>query len=357
MAEYDSGERTEDPTQQRREDFRKRGQVAQTRELGAVLMIGVGLLVILLAGQFFIREALQLFAHSVTDHVLLAARNQEWLSITKVVFTKSLALFAPVLVIFWVIGMIASITQVGFLYNEEALQFKFERIDPVSGFSRIFTWRAIAEGIKAIIKVIVVGVLVYIVLKSEVERLPYLVSFGAAELMTYIGTVTIKLFGSVLALMVVLSGLDYFFQRWDLEKQMRMTKQEIKEELKSREGDPLIKARIRRVQRQLANKRMMEDVPKADVIVTNPTHIAVALKYDETMVSPKIVAMGADYIAEKIKRLASEHGIPIVENKPLARAIFKTLKIGQMIPRELYTAVAEVLSYVYRLKNKSRGGV
>jgi flagellar biosynthetic protein FlhB len=135
---------------------------------------------------------------------------------------------------------------------------------------------------------------------------------------------------------------------------MRMTKQEVKEEIKSREGDPMIRARIKRVQREIAGRRMMEEVPKADVIVTNPTHIAIALKYDETMVAPVVIAKGADLIAEKIREIAREHKIPIIENKPLARTMFKTLKIGQSIPRELYTAVAEVLSYVYRLKNKMR---
>lgn len=155
-------------------------------------------------------------------------------------------------------------------------------------------------------------------------------------------------------MMLILSGADYFFQRWDLEKKMMMTKQEVKEEAKSREGDPMIKARIRRMQRERASKRMMEAIPKADVVITNPTHIAVVLKYDASLPSPQIVAKGADLIAEKIKAIAREHNIPIVENKPLARTIFKTLKIGQVIPRELFVAVAEVLSYVYKLRKKVR---
>jgi flagellar biosynthetic protein FlhB len=153
-------------------------------------------------------------------------------------------------------------------------------------------------------------------------------------------------------LFFALAGADYLFQRWDLEKQMMMSKQEVKEEHKSREGDPLIKSRIRRIQRDVAQRRMMQEVPKATVIVTNPTHIAVALKYDETTPAPQVIAMGADLIAEKIKAMAREHRIPVIENKPLARTIFKTMKIGQVIPRELYVAVAEVLSYVFKLKRK-----
>jgi flagellar biosynthetic protein FlhB len=154
--------------------------------------------------------------------------------------------------------------------------------------------------------------------------------------------------------MTILAGIDYAYQRWELEKKMKMTKQEVKEEVKSREGDPQIKARIRRIQRDMATKRMMEDVPKADVIITNPTHIAVALKYSADLPAPKLLAKGADLVAEKIKEVAKEHRIPIVENKPLARTIYKTLKIGHVIPRELFNAVAEVLAYVYKLKRKVR---
>jgi flagellar biosynthetic protein FlhB len=150
-----------------------------------------------------------------------------------------------------------------------------------------------------------------------------------------------------------IAALDYGYQRWDLEKRMRMTKQEVKEEFKQREGDPLIKSRIRRIQRDLAQKRMMEAVPKADVVITNPTHIAVALQYDRVkMAAPVMVAKGADFVAEKIKDVARKHNIPVVENKPLARNLFKNLKIGQAIPKALYNAVAEILAYVYRLKGK-----
>jgi len=172
--------------------------------------------------------------------------------------------------------------------------------------------------------------------------------------MAFLGLVITRLLTGVGFFMLALAGADYFYQRWDLEKEMRMTKQEVKEEIKSREGDPMVKARIKRVQREAASRRMMEEVPKADVIVTNPTHIAVALKYSQNMVAPTVVAKGADLVAEKIRELARLHNVPIVENKPLARTMFKTLKIGQQIPRELYTAVAEVLSYVFRLKRKVR---
>ena len=242
--------------------------------------------------------------------------------------------------------------QVGFVINEEALQLKFEKLNPVEGFKRIMSLRSWVEGLKAVIKVVVVGMIVFWILENDILKLPILVNFSIEQIIAYIGDITVRLFLGVGVFMIILATIDYGFQRFELEKQMKMTKQEVKEEHKSREGDPLIKARIRRIQREMANRRMMTEVPKADVIITNPTHIAVALKYDHTMAAPTVIAKGADLVAEKIKSLAKEHSIPVVENKPLARTIFKTIKIGQNIPRELYTAVAEVLSYVYRLKKR-----
>ena len=202
------------------------------------------------------------------------------------------------------------------------------------------------------IKVALVGGIVYFILRGEIKTLPRLSLFDTSQLLVYCGELTLKLCAWVGVFMAALAVLDYLFQRWELEREMRMTKQEVKEELKSREGDPLVRARVRKLQREIANRRMMDAVKKADVVITNPTHLACALQYSKEMVAPKLVAKGADYIAEKIKTIAKEHNVPIVENKPLARTIYKTLKIGQVIPRELYAAVADVLSYIYRLKRK-----
>jgi flagellar biosynthetic protein FlhB len=242
--------------------------------------------------------------------------------------------------------------QTGFLYNEEALQVRWDRLDPVNGFKRLFSLRAVVEGFKAVLKLTLILGISYLLLRNHLQTLPRLMSFTIPQIFVFLGQVMVRLMSGVGFFMLALAAFDYLYQRWDLENEMRMTKQEVKEEVKSREGDPLIRARIKRVQRDIASRRMMDEVPKADVIVTNPTHIAVALKYDETMVAPKVIAKGAELIAKKIKEIAREHNIPIIENKPLARTIFKTLKIGQAIPRELYAAVAEVLSYVYRLKKR-----
>jgi flagellar biosynthetic protein FlhB len=303
--------------------------------------------------RFFFQQILELFNASFGDDLVAIIRGGDGLNhIASFAMTKAAFLILPVMGIYFVIGLASSVVQVGFIYNEEALQIRWERLDPVQGFKKMFSLRALTEGVKACAKVTLILFISYLLLKSQIQQLPFLMNYSVGQIFTFLGSLTIRLLSGVGFFMLALAALDYFYQRWDLEKEMKMTKQEIKEEIKSREGDPMIRARIKRIQREMASKRMMEEVPKADVIVTNPTHIAVALKYDDTMVAPTIIAKGADLIAEKIREMAKEFNIPIIENKPLARSMFKTLKIGQTIPKELYTAVAEVLSYVYKLRRK-----
>jgi flagellar biosynthetic protein FlhB len=352
MAEEQQGERTEEATQQRREEFRRRGQVAQTRELASVFMLFGSVLAIWLLGRFFGQQLVEVFTRSYSEYFVAAARDGDWLAAGRYALEKIALLVIPMSALLWCMSFASTVAQIGFLYNEDALELDFDRLNPFEGLKKLITVRALIEGGKALLKLITITAIVVVVMHSEIVKLPHLISFSVSQLLGYISTVTLKLLTSVGTFMGVLAGADYFYQRWDLEQRMRMTKQEVKEEHKSREGDPLIKARIRRLQRELSSKRMMNDVPKADVIVTNPTHIAIAIKYDESMVAPKVLAKGAGLIAEKIRELARQHRIPIVENKPLARTIFKTIKIGHAIPRELYTAVAEVLSYVYKLKKR-----
>lgn len=352
MADSERGERTEEATQQRREDFRRRGQVAQTRELSSAIFIFGALLCIWMAGSFMFNQIAILFHGTMGDKLVQSIRLGNYNPILQFSFVQLLILAGPILIFFWILTIVSSVIQTGFLYNEEALQFKPERLDPVAGLQKIFSKRSLAEGVKSVLKLILIGVVTYFVIRSELKQLPQMAEWQISQILFYIGNLVVKLLSNLCVVLFGLALADYLYQRWELEKEMMMTKQEIKEEIKSREGDPLIKARIKRIQRDIATKRMMDDVKKADVIVTNPTHIAVALKYDDTMIAPKVIAKGADHVAERIRNIARELNIPIVENKPLARTMFKTLKIGQMIPRELYTAVAEVLSYIYRLKRR-----
>ncbi|MBO9668428.1 MAG: flagellar biosynthesis protein FlhB [Bdellovibrio sp.] len=350
----DDSEKTEQATDARREEFRKQGNVAHTKELGSAVLLLAAAGGVYALGRFFFQNFYELFHYSFGPDMVEAVRHGDFTEAFKMNGFKALILIAPVAGIAAILGVASSVAQVGFLQVEDALTPKAEKLNPVEGMKRVFSMRALMEAIKGILKMGAIGAVLYFLLRGEVHQIPYMMSFSIEQICSYIGSVVVKLLGGVGGVMLVLAGADYFYQRWDLEKKMMMTKQEVKEEHKQREGDPMIKSRIRRIQREMASKRMMADVPKADVVITNPTHIAVVLKYSDSLPAPQVVAMGADVVAEKIKEIARENNIPIVENKPLARTIFKTMKIGQVIPRELFVAVAEVLSYVYRLRRKRR---
>lgn len=356
MAE-ENDERTEEATQTRRDDFRNRGQVPQSKEFASALFL------LALAGalfgmsQYFFQEIHDLFTRSYGAEMIRLVRSDSYLEAGKFVGTKFFTMVAPFMLISLIISVGATVLQTGFLQVEDAMSPKFDKINPIEGFKRVFSLRSLSEGVKAFLKMLLIGFVVYLILKKEVHQLQNLIHFSVEQLISFTGSIVVKLLSTIGISLIGLGAVDYFFQRWQLEKQMMMTKQEIKEEMKNRELDPMIKSRIRRVQREIANKRMMQKVPTADVIITNPTHIAIALKYDANLPAPQLIAKGADLIAEKIKEIAKEHKIPIIENKPLARTIFKTMKIGQVIPRELYVAVAEVLSFVFRLKRKLKGRV
>ncbi len=351
MAE-DQEDRTEEATDARREEFRKKGQVAQTKELGSALMLLAGAGAIFLLSKFFFHYIYEVFQYSFGDQMILLLREGEIKEALIFASSRAAFLILPVLGIGAVVSFFSSVSQIGFISIEDALTPDINKISPLQGFSRVFSLRNLSEGIKSLLKLAIIGFVIYGVLKGEIDRVPQLMSLGVSEILVYIGSIIFKLLFIVGLSLLVIALADYFFLRWDNEKKMRMTKHEIKEEMKQREGDPLIKSRIKRVQREIANRRMMDAVPKADVVITNPTHLAVVLKYGENLPAPQLVAKGADLVAEKIKEIARENNIPVIENKPLARTIFKTMKIGQVIPRELFVAVAEVLSYVYRLKRK-----
>ncbi len=348
----EAGERTEEATQARREEFRKRGQVAQSRELSSAIVLLLAFLMIYFTGRYFLGQTVALFNLFFGEGLIKAVEHEDIKGMSVLAGISLLKLFLPIGLTVAFVAIFSIVIQIGFLQVEDALVPNLDKIDPLNGLKRMFSLKSAVEALKALIKIMVVGFIVYLIYKSEIIKLPNLMYQTSEGVLSYLGSKVGLLLGSISALFFVLGAADYFYQRWELEKQMMMSKQEIKEETKSREGDPLIKSRIRRIQRDIANRRMMQDVPKADVIVTNPTHIAVALKYDESTPAPKVIAIGVDLIAEKIRNLAREHNIPIVENKPLARTIYKTMKIGQIIPKELYVAVAEVLSYVYKLKRK-----
>ena len=268
--------------------------------------------------------------------------------------------FIPVLpftIILGVLGVGAMVMQTGFLWVEDGLQPKISKLNPVSGFKRIFSIRGVAELIKSLMKLGIIGLTAYWVLKdflSEIVLLPSLSTTDAIGKTGYMAFLLVLWIGLVL---LVLALADYAFQKWQFTRDQRMTKQEVKDEMKDVEGNPLIRSRRQSLQRDRARQRMMQTVPQADVVITNPTHLAVALRYDpEAGAAPTVLAKGAGFVAERIKEIARNAGVPIMENKSLARGLFKLVGVGKEIPANLYKAVAEVLAYVYRLKQE-RGGV
>lgn len=352
MAE-EAGERTEEATQARREEFKKRGQIAQTRELGSAMVLLFGFFMIYFAGRYFTQQIISLFNVFFVDGLLQSIAQDDVKKMTMLAGKSIAFIFFPIGIVLSFVAVFSIVVQIGFMQVEDALTPKLEKIDPLGGLKRIFSLKSVVEALKALVKISMVAFVIYLVFKSEFKTIVHLMDQSVESILSYMAAKVGQLLGSVAGLFFVLAAADYFYQWWDLEKQMMMTKQEVKEEHKSREGDPMIKSRIRRIQRETAQRRMMQDVPKADFVVTNPTHIAVAIQYDQGNPAPRVVAMGADLVAEKIKEIARDNKVPVIENKPLARTIFKTMKIGQFIPRELFQAVAEVLSYVYKLKRKA----
>jgi flagellar biosynthetic protein FlhB len=270
-------------------------------------------------------------------------------------FTHVILILAPLLLVVAFAGVAANVVQKGFMLTGESLKPNFSKMNPLKGLKRLVSIRSLAEVAKTIFKVLFVGTVAYLMLRKELPVFPSLIHMSVGQILTYACQTALKIaFFTCLALLI-LAILDYAFQRWRHEEDLKMTKQEVKDEAKQREGDPQVKSRIRKVQTEMARKRSMQSVPEADVVVTNPTHLAVALKYTAGLMdAPIVVAKGAGNMALQIRRIAEEHDIPIVENKPLAQALFKAVEPGEFIPEGLYQAVAEILAYVYRLKGRAR---
>jgi len=266
---------------------------------------------------------------------------------------KTLVMTLPILFLIALIGGLSVVVQHGVLFTTQPLVPDWSRINPLSGLGRIFSIESVMNGSKTFMKFLVIGGVAYF---AMVEKLPAVLELGRmtpGEILTLSGDMIASLVLRCGIVVAVIGAADYGFQWWSFEKKLRMSKQEIKEENKQTEGTPLVKSRIRSLQREMAKKRMMADVPEADVVITNPTHLAIALSYKPaTMSAPKVVAKGSGYVAEKIREVARDHGVPVIENKPVARSLFKTVEVGQTIPSSIYRVVAEILSYVYKLKGK-----
>ncbi|MBQ9486374.1 MAG: flagellar biosynthesis protein FlhB [Selenomonadaceae bacterium] len=352
LQRFAEGDKTEEPTSKRREDARKKGQIAKSQELNTAFVLLAGFLVIKLLWEYMYFNVADysayVFSHLHENGTTIEDVMKIFLDVVQVMVTTAFPVMIGVLI--FALGI--NLYQVGFMVSMEKLEPKLSNLNPINGFGRLFSKRALVELIKSLFKIIVIGFFLYLYLKDEIPFMPYFIYYDLEYSLAEIADKIFVMSFQVITVIIVLAAADYAYQRWQTTQDLMMTKQEVKDEYKQMEGDPQIKGKIKQKQRQMAMARMMLEVPKADVIVTNPTHLAVALMYKKGMVAPKILAKGQDLVAEKIKAAAREHRIPIVENKPLARALYETVEIGDIVPQDLYQAVAEVLAYVYRLKNK-----
>ena len=358
MAEESFQDKTERATPKKLEDARKKGQVARSKEVSSVAILAAGTIYLFFnAGQLTERLGTNIKQTFINIPQMISGDLGLDIYMTQTV-RNLLLIILPIMILLIVISLAANLLQTGFVSSVEPLTPNLSKIDPIKGFEKLFSKRAMAELLKSIFKIIIVSWAAFSVLKNDYSLLIPLMYQDNIQVLHMLGQVSLKVVTRCCYVIFILAVLDYIFQKWDYEQKLKMTKQEVKDEFKQTEGDPMIKARIRSIQREMARRRMMKEVPKADVVITNPTHYAVALRYrpEEKMTAPKITAKGADRIAMKIKELAGEHGVPIVENKPLAQNLYK-LNLGQEVPQEFYQAVAEILAYVYGLKKKKAGAV
>ncbi|MBW2058918.1 MAG: flagellar biosynthesis protein FlhB [Deltaproteobacteria bacterium] len=346
-------ERTERPTGKRRQETRQKGRVAKSREVSSYLVLMGGIVILYFAGSYMVRE-LALFMK--TTLVQAASTRIEGDDVAATVWrtvTILAKVMAPFLVAVCTGAVLGNLIQVGFLFSWEPLTPKLSKLNPLEGVRRLVSVGSLTELVKFMAKLLLVGAVVYGAIRKEIPSVMPLADQSIPMIGAYICKTICKIMLRTSWVLLALAVLDYAYQRWEFEKSIKMTKQEVKDEYKQSEGDPLVKSRIRRVQREWARRRMMEAVPEADVVITNPLELAVAVAYrNETMAAPRVLAKGAGAVAERIRQIARSHGIPIVENKPLARALFKEVDVGEQIPATLYKVMAEVLAYVYRIKNR-----
>jgi flagellar biosynthetic protein FlhB len=345
-------DKTEAPTPRRLNDAREEGQVVRSVEINTAALILCGTLLLQFAGSGLVGALKQLIVGSLTGLPGLEI-NEAWMrqnvpNIVLNVLPNQLVIIGGVLLV----GVAITVAQTGFLWSGKNMGFQFKRVNPVSGFKRIFSTRSLVELVKGLLKLVLVIMITYSYLQESVAKLLVLNQMDLSVAIGQFMGLALGLGMRVGSVYLAIAVADYAYQRWEFMRSMRMSKQEIKEEFKRNEGDPFLKSRIRGQQQRMARGRMMANVPKATVVVINPTHLALALEYQPGMAAPKLLAKGAHKIAERIVRIARENHIPTVQNIPLAHAIYRMVEVNQEVPPDLYKAIAEVLAYVYRLQGK-----
>jgi len=356
MAENaDGSEKSEEPTQKKLDDAREKGQVPRSKELTTLLMTFSAAIFMLMYGGVMMQEFIDLVTKGISFDRNVAFDTQKMIDLMTALAIQGVFLILPFILVMVIIALLSPTLLGGWSFSAKALAPKFSKLNPAAGIKRMFSVKALLELTKAFAKFSLVMIMATYFLYTTFDEV---IGLGIEPLkfaMAHSGSLIVQAFIFVSLSLLIVAAIDVPFQLWDHNKQLKMTKQEVKEEYKQQEGNPEVKGRIRQVQREMSQRRMMQKVPEADVIITNPTHFAVALKYDpQTMQEPVILAMGVDFMAAQIRTIAKENNITLVEAPPLARALYYNAEIDRPIPFDLFKAVAAVLAYVYQLKESGK---
>ena len=352
MADQSKEEKTEQPTSRKLDEARKKGNIPRSQEINSALILLTGIMLLSMLGPWILNriEGIMYDVFAMSAYYELTQNNL--LTMLMNVGIETGLILAPIMMIIMVVGIASTLFQGGFVLSGENLKPKLSKMDPVKVFKKIFSLRSLVKLVMSLGKVIPISFIVYKTIKDSFPMILQLGKLDIYPIVLQLASVAKLISNRICLLLVVLAIADYFYQRWQFKDSMKMSKQELKDEMKNTEGDPRIKRHIRKMQFEVAMRRMMSSVPQADVVITNPTHLAVALQYTPGMEAPVVVAKGAKLIAERIRELAQLHDVPLVENKPLARTLFSSVEVGDQVPEYLFTAVAEILAYVYQLKNQ-----
>jgi len=347
----DSGEKTENATPKKKSESKKKGQVAKSKELSSTFTLITSILLMIMLGEYVLDNLEGVLSVFLNNYLTYALTENTFKMVLFVSITKFAILILPIMVPIMIMGTVASLMQSGFIFTGEPLKPDLKKLNPISGFKKIFSMRSVVDLLKNLVIVSTIGYVAYAFIKSNYLDIMTYGSLKIEAVLGVFGSLVIAIFFKIAIIMLIISIIDFAYQHYKHNKELKMSVQEIKEEYKQQEGDPQIKSKIRQKQREMASNRMMQQVPDATVVITNPTHLAIAIKYEQGgNGAPIVVAMGADNVAIKIKEIASASDVPIIENKPLARLIYKELDIGSEIPADMYQAVAEILALVYKLK-------
>lgn len=352
--QFFAGEKTEKATPKKRQDARKKGQVVKSQDVTAAVLLLILFLFLYVWAPFMLESLFSFFHQFIEKNILIESITEETvMEIYTQTITEMGSIVLPFLLIAVVTGIGANYFQFGLLFTTETLKFDLKKMDPIKGIKKIISMRAIINLLKSLLKVAFIGAITSLIIWMNMADVLSLAFQNPWDILSTVASLT-ALMGIAAALVLILIAiLDYIYEKYEYEKTLKMSKQDIKDEHKNAEGDPQVKSKIKQRQREMAMRRMMQEIPSADVVITNPTHYAIALKYDEqNMDAPKVIAKGTDFVAQKIKLIAKEHDVVMVENRPLARAMYDKVEIGDFVPEEFFKAVAEILAYVYRIKRK-----